>query len=354
MTDGIDFFELFRQTISYKKLAGLTRGQRRIVTDEQLMECLASFIAMANFYSPANPDAPYVIEELEINPFAFTDYLMMPLDGMCRFSSPEPLPPTRPYHKIEQLLRPATIGIIGVSTSRMNFGRIILQNIIANGFERDDLWIIRPDIDEFEGVRCVSDLAALDVKLDLLVVAVGSDKLPDLVDEIIDLDCAHTVLLIAGGMGETEESVVRGAQVSERIARAHGQKDGGPVFLGANCLGVVSHPGRFDTLFIPDAKLPKQRGEKQRNAAFVSQSGAFMITRLSKRPELDPAYMISVGNQNDLTLGDVLNYLKDDSEIDTIGVYAEGFNHLDGLAFSKAVKDAVIKGKDVIFYKAFR
>jgi len=34
MTDGQTFFELFRQTISYKKLAGLTRGQRRIVADE--------------------------------------------------------------------------------------------------------------------------------------------------------------------------------------------------------------------------------------------------------------------------------------------------------------------------------
>ena len=33
MTDGRTFFSLFRKTISYKKLAGLTRGQRRIVTD---------------------------------------------------------------------------------------------------------------------------------------------------------------------------------------------------------------------------------------------------------------------------------------------------------------------------------
>ena len=30
MTDGDTFFELFRRTICYKKLAGLTRGQRRI------------------------------------------------------------------------------------------------------------------------------------------------------------------------------------------------------------------------------------------------------------------------------------------------------------------------------------
>ena len=37
MTDGHAFFDLFRRTVSYRKLAGLTRGQRRIVTDDQLI-----------------------------------------------------------------------------------------------------------------------------------------------------------------------------------------------------------------------------------------------------------------------------------------------------------------------------
>jgi len=44
MIDGETFFELFKSTISYKKMAGLTRGGKRIVTDEQLIECFTSFI----------------------------------------------------------------------------------------------------------------------------------------------------------------------------------------------------------------------------------------------------------------------------------------------------------------------
>ena len=354
ITDGDAFFELFKKTICYKKLAGLTRGQRRIVTDEQIIECFCSMIEMANYYSPLNPEAPYVIEELEINPFAFTDYLMVPLDGMCRFSLPGESISTRPFHKIGTLLMPGSIGIIGVSTRRMNFGRVILNNILANGFAPADIRIVRPGIEQFESIRCVPDIASLDIKLDLLVVAVGSEQVPDLVDDIIEKDATETVMLIAGGMGETGDSTERAALLMEKIQAAHETEDGGPVFLGANCLGVISHPGRYDTLFIPEEKLPKQRGDHRRNAAFVSQSGAFMITRLSKRPELDPAYMISVGNQNDLTLGDMLNYLKNDPEIEVIGVYAEGFQDLDGLAFAKAVRAAVLKGKDVIFYKAGR
>jgi acyl-CoA synthetase (NDP forming) len=354
LTSGMAFFELFRQTISYRKLAGLTRGQRRIVTDEQLIECFSSFIAMAGYYSPTNPRAPYVIEELEINPFAFTDFLMVPLDGLCRFSPPRRSIVTRPYRKIRNLLHPRRIGIVGVSTTRVNFGRIILENILANGFDKHNLRIIRPQLSEFEGIRCVPDLKSLDAKLDLLVLAVGSEHLPELIKEIIAQDASESVMLISGGMGETAESSRRAASVMETIRQAHSLPGGGPVFLGANCLGVISHPGKYDTLFIPEAKLPKQRGSRKRTAAFISQSGAFMITRLSKRPEIDPAYMISVGNQNDLTLGDMLHYLKSDPQIEVIGVYAEGFKDLDGLAFATAVREAVTSGKDVIFYKAGR
>lgn len=352
--DGESFFELFRNTIAYKKLAGLTRGQRRIVTDEQIVECFSSMIDVANYYSPINSEAPYVIEELEINPFAFTDYLMIPLDGMCRFYTPSPLPAPRPYKKIKHLLQPETIGIMGVSTTRMNFGRVILDNIVGNGFDKKNLRIVRGGVEAFEGITCVDSIMDLDVHLDLLVVALGAEHIPEIVRMVIETDCAETVMLIAGGMGETEESLERAAEVEESIIRGRKKKGGGPLFLGANCLGVVSHPGKFDTLFIPDSKLPKSRGEKKRNAAFVSQSGAFMITRLSKRPELDPAYMISIGNQNDVSLGDLLNYLKDDPAIDVIGVYAEGFQDLDGLAFTTAVRTAVLAGKEVVFYKAGR
>jgi acyl-CoA synthetase (NDP forming) len=354
LTTGEAFFELFRKTISYKKLAGLTRGQRRIVTDEQLAECFSSFVAMANFYSPKNPEAPYVIEELEINPFAFTDYLMVPLDGLCKFSKPGRLPIPRPNKKIGNLLHPKTIGIIGVSASRINFGRVILNNILASGYDSQNIRIIRPGMETFENIKCVPDLASLDVKLDLFVVAVSAEQIPDLLDDVIKHKAAESVMLISGGMGETRESTRRAEQVMNKISKAHLSDDGGPVFLGANCLGVISHPGKYDTLFIPESKLPKQRGDHKRSAAFVSQSGAFMITRLSKRPELDPAYMISIGNQNDLTLGDMMDYLKDCSDIKVIAVYAEGFRDLDGLTFVRSVREAVLARKDVIFYKAGR
>jgi acyl-CoA synthetase (NDP forming) len=79
-----------------------------------------------------------------------------------------------------------------------------------------------------------------------------------------------------------------------------------------------------------------------------------MVTRMAQCPEIEPAYLISMGNQNDLTLGDMANYFKDKDDVQVIAVYAEGFNDLDGLAFCQAVRSAVLAGKDVIVYKAGR
>ena len=79
-----------------------------------------------------------------------------------------------------------------------------------------------------------------------------------------------------------------------------------------------------------------------------------MITRMSKLPFMDPAYALSIGNQVDLTAGDLIRYLKDDPDIDILAVYIEGFQDLDGLAFARAVREAVLAGKEVIFYKAGR
>ncbi|MBU2513889.1 acetate--CoA ligase family protein [bacterium] len=354
LTDGARFFNLFKKTIAFKKLAGVARGQERIVSDDQLIECFSSFIEMANTYSPVNPDAPYVIDELEINPFAFTDYKMVPLDGICRFSHPFIVPAKRPITKIDSLLHPESIAIMGVSDKKMNFGRIILKNILAAGFPPEKITIIKPGIEKIDGVRCVPSLSELSQKKDLFVVAVGADQVPELVDQVIDLDCANSVMLIPGGLGEKKGSEERAELIMDKLNIVHQSGDGGPVFLGGNSMGVISHPGRYDTIFIPEEKLPKQKGSHRRNSAFISQSGAFIITRTSKYPLLDPAYMISIGNQNDLTIGDLVSFVKDLDHIQVIAIYMEGFNDLDGLFLCKAIRQAVLNGKDVVFYKAGR
>lgn len=354
LVSGEEFFRLFRSTIAYEKIAGLTRGASRLVSDEQLIEAFAVFIALGNHFSPHNPEAGYVIDELEINPFAFTDYLMVPLDGLASFSKPDRLRPTRSAARIEQLLKPESIGIIGVSATKANFGRNILTNLIKAGFDRDKIRICNPKVDQIDGISCVTGPEDLTGGVDLLVLAVSAAQVPRLIDQIVNFNLARSVILIPGGLGETEGTEMRAVQVIEKIRAAHQRVGGGPVFLGGNCLGVISRPGRYDTFFVPEEVVPKNPSEKPGPVAFISQSGAFAVSRMMKLTGGDPLYNITVGNQMDLTIGDFVDHLADDEQVGVIGIYAEGFKDSDGLLLSRGIRKAVERGREVLVYKAGR
>ncbi len=348
------FFTLFQNTLSYQRLSGTMRGAEQLVTDEALIECFDAFIQLANAFSRVGHSHDHEIVEMEVNPFFVSAGKIAPLDGVCAFRPASSEPVGRPLDLIGKLLRPSSAAVIGVSESKMNMGRIILNNLFEAGFDRSRAYVIRPGVETIDGATCVPSIDALPEKVDLFVVAVGAAQVPDVVTALIEHDRAHGVILIPGGLGEKEGSQDLERQLKAGIAEAHTSGDGGPVFLGGNSLGVISHPGRYDTMFIPETKLPKSRGDHQRRTCFISQSGAFVIANLSRMPWFDPAYALSIGNQIDLTAGDLMEYLRHDDAIDVFAVYMEGFQPMDGHAFAAAVEATVAMGKDVVFYKAGR
>jgi predicted CoA-binding protein len=270
LTTAEEFLELFKPTIAYRKVAGMTRGGRRLVTDETLLQCFGAFIRLANSCSTGNPETDFVIEELEVNPFTCAAGSLVALDGLCRFGRPQSVRPPRPQGKIDKLLHPASIGIIGASATRMNFGRITLKNIIASGYDKSRLLVINPDGQEVDGVRCAPNLGALEQKLDLLILAVTADVAFGIIDEVIRTDAVESVLLIPGGMGETEASREPARRMLETIDNAR-RAGVGPVFVGGNCLGIISHPGTYDSWFIPEERLPRTQKKAQRSSALSSQ-----------------------------------------------------------------------------------
>ncbi|MCO5100517.1 MAG: CoA-binding protein [Burkholderiaceae bacterium] len=352
LTDAPDFVRLFQRTLAWQKIAAAVQREGRPSPERALEECFARLLGLACAFAPGRPDAPFVLQALEVDCLESGSGLFV-RNAHCRFSAPQPGRLPRPVAKIDKLIHPERIGIIGVSGSGMNFGRIILRNLIGSGFPKEQLVVLKPGETEIDGVRCVEGLAALDGRLDLLIVAVAASAVYALVDEIIDTGTVEAVMLIPGSMGETKKSREPAAALAARINAAHGKPDS-PIFLGANCLGVVSHPGRYDSWFIPLERLPKPKKKPVRNSVMLSQSGAFMITRLSQNPWLDPAYMIALGNQTDLTHGDMLSYFADLPGIDTLGIYIEGFKDLDGLHFARAVRKAVLQGKQIVVYKSGR
>ncbi len=337
----------------YGKLAAEFRGRKPVLPPKILSETVLRFRDLAAAFSPFADASPFVIEEAEVNPMVVRAGRLVPLDGVCRFSREKRVPSARPAAAIGGLLKPGSIGIIGVS-EKMNVGHIILNNMLKNGFARDKIYVVKPGRDEIEGCRCVPSIKDLPQAVDMFVLTLAAEQCYDVMKDLTENEKARSVIIIAGGMGEKEGggSIEEGIRALLADGRANGRLT--PVINGGNCLGIYSNPGRYDTTFIPDYKLPRPKS-RHPNMALVSQSGAFMICRMSKLPMIEPLYAVSLGNQLDLTVSDYMNYLKDDPDVRIFAVYMEGFKPSDGFAFARAVKEILDSGgRTVLVYKAGR
>ncbi|MFH1416901.1 MAG: CoA-binding protein [Planctomycetota bacterium] len=279
---------------------------------------------------------------------------MIPLDGRGRLQTATRRTRPRPIAQIKSLLEPRSIAVLGASSKRANFGRIILNNIKECGYPIQQLYVVKDGIESLDGVRCVPGIADIPGNLDLLIMAATVKDMPQFVNQLIEEGKVASVILIPGGLGETKDTQDIPARIRAAISAARERQEKCPIFLGGNCLGMRSRPGKFDTFFIESRKLDPRRNAEPRRTALISQSGAFVITRMSNLQTLDPTLAISIGNQLDLTVSDMLRAVGQREDIDAIGVYIEGFQDLDGSAFVRAVEDVTAAGKVVVFYKAGR
>ncbi len=321
------------------------RGQPPRMAPGRLVEVVERLIGLGALL-------PDELLELEVNPAAVTPDGLVALDVLARLGDgPRPVRAPRPAAGVARLLAPRSIAIVGVS-SGSNPGRVILRNVLREGFDPASVTVIKPGVGEIDGVRCVPDLVSLPGKVDLLVVVLPAAVTPAFVVEAVERDLAAALIVIPGGLEEKAGGGVLAAGMHGALALARARPSGGPVVNGGNCLGIRSRPGRYDTLFIPRVKLPP--GSQPAPVALVTGSGAFAITRLSRLAPIDPRYVITIGNQTDLTAGDFLAHLADDPEVRVVGVYVEGFVRGDGLRFLDAAAQITASGRTVILYRAGR
>jgi acyl-CoA synthetase (NDP forming) len=325
------------------------RGQAPLVPLGRITDLASAFLDLGRALGPR-------IAEFEVNPFVIADDgRVVALDVLLTLRREMEVaggPRVRPIAKLSKLLEPASAAIMGVS-ERLNPGHIIVNNLLREGFPRERILIVKPGSADIEGCRCVPDIASLPERVDLFVLSVDAAQASTALVEIIEREKADSVVLIPGGLEEKAGSEAIVARMRAALALSRRSAWGGPVINGGNCLGIRSVPGRYDTTFIPEYKLPVPAGEPSR-LAVISQSGAFAVSKASKLGRVNPKFSVTLGNQMDLTVGDYLTYLKDDDGIEVFAVYVEGFRPLDGLRFLQAARDITAQGRTVILYRAGR
>jgi acyl-CoA synthetase (NDP forming) len=343
-------FEELREHWLGKILLGTVRQQTALTDRERLLGFLRKLWKLDELMAREK------IGLLEMNPFvvdASGDFVALDGVGLRSTEADAEIGPV-PLQD-DSFLNPRRIAVAGVSAKTGSVGGLILENLRHSSLPGNGLLVIKPGVNEFAGIRCVPDIAALaNEPVDILIIALPADRCISMIEQLCAQEGgAAVVYIVAGGIGDGADREGYGERLSGLIASRRQAGEWAPAIVGPNGLGMLLSPLQLNSLFIPQSKLNVEFAPDS-DVALISQSGAFLITRLSRHSSLNLKYGFSIGNQLDMRLSDFMALVARDRSVRVLGIYVEGFVGGDACAVAKLVEQFRTENRHVIIYKGGR
>jgi acyl-CoA synthetase (NDP forming)/GNAT superfamily N-acetyltransferase len=211
---------------------------------------------------------------------------------------------------LANVLRPASIVVVGASRRPGSVGHAVLRNLLDGGYP-GRLTAVNPHADEIAGVPCRPSVSELTEIPDLAVVCVPAESVPDAVEEC-GQEGIPAVVVISAGLSGTDLA----ARVLASVRR-HGMR-----LVGPNCVGVVNTAVGLDATFTR-GDIPV--GE----VGIVTQSGGVGIAliELLRQLGLGVSTMVSTGDKYDVSGNDLLLWWRHDEHTKAAVLYLESFGN---------------------------
>ncbi|MGA9748904.1 MAG: GNAT family N-acetyltransferase [Nocardioides sp.] len=242
---------------------------------------------------------------------------------------------------IQNFFNAGSVAVIGASRRQDTIGQTLVRNLVLGDYQ-GRVYVVNPAATSVAGLPAYASVSDIPDQVDIAVVAVPSESVPDVV-----LDCAakgvHGLVVVSSGFAETGEE---GRQRQRRLvglARSYGLR-----LIGPNCLGIINTAGRF-SLNASLAPVMPPRGR----AGFFCQSGALGVAILEKvgRRGLGLSTFVSAGNRADVSGNDLLQYWEEDDSTEVVLLYLESIGN--PRKFSRVAR-RVSRRKPVIAVKSGR
>ncbi|GLY97216.1 acetate--CoA ligase family protein [Actinoplanes sp. NBRC 103695] len=233
---------------------------------------------------------------------------------------PHPLPADAAAARsaVQRLVAPRSVVVVGGSARPEALGNRVVRSLVDGGFP-GEIHVLGRRPATIHGLSCVASFDELPDAIDLALLAVPSDRLLEAVDSCAARHVGAAVCF-ASGFAELGADGVRHQEEIARRARA-----GGVRLLGPNCFGLLNAAGRLSALLAPMPSTPVPDPEHGPGVAVISQSGGLgtlVASSLGGRG-VPISHLIATGNEADLGLTDLLEYLADDESTGAVAVYAE-------------------------------
>lgn len=222
---------------------------------------------------------------------------------------------------VQRLLAPGSVAVIGTGRTPGGVGRTVLRNLLDAGYTGRTYAVNRAfpeDQTEVDGVPAHRSVGEIGETVDLAVVAVPAERVPEVVADCGEHGVQGLVVLTAG----YAESGAAGRERQRELvrqARSYGMR-----IIGPNSFGIIS---TSDSVRL-NASLAPQSPAAGRIGLFT-QSGAIGIALLAglHRRGAGLSSFISSGNRADVSGNDFLQYWYEDPDTDVVLLYLESIGN---------------------------
>ncbi|MEU2132165.1 GNAT family N-acetyltransferase [Streptomyces sp. NPDC018352] len=222
---------------------------------------------------------------------------------------------------VQRLLAPGSVAVIGVGRTPGGVGRTVLRNLLGAGFTGRTYAVNRAFAAgqaTIDGVPAHRSIGEIDEPVDLAVVAVPADRVPEAVADCGEHGVQGLVVLSAGYAEWGAEGRDRQRELV-RQARSYGMR-----IIGPNAFGLINNAEtvRLNASLAPEPPAPGRIG-------LFTQSGAIGIALLSGlyRRGAGLSTFISAGNRADISGNDFLQYWYEDPDTDVALLYLESLGN---------------------------
>ncbi|MHA2392220.1 MAG: CoA-binding protein [Promethearchaeota archaeon] len=247
---------------------------------------------------------------------------------------------------IEQFLNPQSICVFGANNNLLStMGSMQLHNILVGGGFDKDIYPIHPRLDEVQGFKAYKSIFDVPITPDLALIILPTKIVPEVMEECGQKGIKN-LIITSGGFREVGSDGIELSNQIDIIAKKYNMR-----FIGPNCLGVFNgwygYPEKknsyINTFWL---YIPHKRGK----ISIVSQSGtvAAQTAWYTNDMGVKIGKSISVGNERNIDIVDLLQYFKDDPQTDVIGLYIEEVKR--GKDFIKITKKITPKKPIVAIY----
>lgn len=242
------------------------------------------------------------------------------------------------------MFRPRAVALIGASADPAKNNSRPQRYLTEAGFP-GKIVPINPGRNEIMGQTCYPALDSVPFDIDHAFIMVPAAAIEDVIAQCGRKGVPVVTIFTAGfaEMGDEGLALQKRIVIAARTANVR--------ILGPNCIGLINVQGR-----LPLTANAAVQEEKLRPGpvSVVSQSGSMLgsvLTRAAVRG-IGFSKMISIGNEADLSVGEVVSLLAQDDDTKVILLFLETIR--DGEALARAARKAFAAGKAVIAYKLGR